>query len=125
MDQKPSPGTRVPVGSTVVVTVQIQRTVESTIVPDVQNRRLSEAQPLVAKAGLKLDVSGGAPEDASHATVVTQKPAAGTRVRVGSTLMASVKTEELVVVPDLVPQMLPDAQGRVRDKRLQLEVAGG
>ena len=125
MDQKPSPGTRVLVGSTVVVTVQIQRTVESTTVPDVQNRRLSEAQLLVAQAGLKLDVSGGAPEDASHATVVTQKPVAGTRVRVGSTLMVSVKTVELVVVPDLVPQMLPDAQGRVRDKRLQLEVAGG
>jgi len=124
MDQKPSPGTRVLVGTTVVVSVQLQRTVESTIVPDVQNRRLSEAQPLVTKAGLRLDVSGGMPEDTSHSTVLTQKPSAGTRVRLGSTVMVTVKTEELVVVPDLVPQILPEAQGRVRDKRLRLEVAG-
>jgi len=108
----------------VVVTVQLQRTVESAIVPDVQNRRLSEAQPLVTKAGLRLDVSGGMPEDTSHSIVVTQKPPAGTRVRLGSTVMVTVKTEELVVVPDLVPQILPEAQGRVRDKRLRLEIAG-
>src|SRR5438093_8712508 len=125
MDQKPAPGTRVLVGTTVVVSVQLQRTVESAIVPDVQNRRLSEAQPLVTKAGLRLDVSGGMPEDTSHTIVVTQKPPAGTRVRSGSTVMVTVKTEDLVVVPDLVPQILPDAQGRVRDKRLRLEVAGG
>jgi beta-lactam-binding protein with PASTA domain len=125
MDQKPAPGTRVLVGTTVVVSVQLQRTVESTVVPDVQNRRLSEARPLVTKAGLRLDVSGGMPEDTSRSTVVTQKPPAGTRVRSGSTVMVTVKTEELVVVPDLVPQILPDAQGRVRDKRLRLEVAGG
>lgn len=125
MDQKPAAGTRVVVGSTVVVTVQLQRTVESTIVPDVQNRRVSEAQPLVSRAGLRLDVGGGMPEDPSRATVVTQKPPPGTRVRLGSTVMVSVKTEEMVVVPDLVPQILPDAQGRVRDNRLRLEVSGG
>jgi len=125
MDQKPSPGTRVLVGSTVVVTVQIQRSVESAIVPDVQNHRLPEAQPLVAKAGLKLEVSGGAPEDTKYAIVVSQKPPPGTRVRMGSTVIVWIKTEELVVVPDLVPQILPDAQGRIRDRHLRLEVAGG
>ena len=125
MDQKPSPGTRVLVGSTVVVTVQIQRSVESAIVPDVQKHRLPEAQPLVAKAGLKLEVSGGAPEDTKYAIVVSQKPPPGTRVRMGSTVIGWIKTEELVVVPDLVPQILPDAQGRIRDRHLRLEVAGG
>jgi beta-lactam-binding protein with PASTA domain len=65
------------------------------------------------------------PEDPSRATVITQKPPPGTRVRLGSTVMVSVKTEELVVVPDLVPQILPEAQGRVRDNRLRLEVSGG
>ena len=125
MDQKPSPGTRVLVGTTVLVTVQIQRPVESAIVPDVQNHRLLEAQPLVTKAGLKLEVSGGAPEDTKYAIVVSQKPSPGTRVRAGSTVIVWIKTEELVVVPDLVPQILPDAQGRIRDKHLRLEVAGG
>src|SRR6266542_608441 len=125
MDQKPAPGTRVLVGTTVVVTVQIQRPVESAIVPDVQSHRLPEAQPLVARAGRKLTVSGGAPEDTKYATVVSQKPPPGTRVRMGSTVIVWIKTEELVVVPDLVPQILPDAQGRIRDKHLRLEVAGG
>jgi len=125
MDQKPAPGTRVLVGTTVVVTVQIQRPVESAIVPDVQSHRLPEAQPLVARAGLKLEVSGGAPEDTKYATVVSQKPPPGTRVRMGSTVIVWIKTEELVVVPDLVPQILPDAQGRIRDRHLRLEVAGG
>ncbi len=125
MDQKPAPGTRVLVGTTVVVTVQIQRPVESAIVPDVQSHRLPEAQPLVARAGLKLEVSGGAPEDTKYAIVVSQKPPPGTRVRMGSTVIVWIKTEELVVVPDLVPQILPDAQGRIRDRHLRLEVAGG
>ena len=125
VEQKPPPGTRVRVGTTVVVAVKMQHPVEPTTVPDVLNHRLSDAQPLVAKAGLKLEVSGGAPEDPSRAIVMTQKPPAGMRVRVGSPVFVTVKTEEPVVVPDLVSQILPDAQGRLRARQLRLEVAGG
>lgn len=128
MEQKPPPGTRVVVGSTVVVVVQVQRT-ETTIVPDVRTRRLQDAQSLIANARLKLEVSGGVPADVSRATVVDEKPSPGTRVRVGSTVTVTVQTpppaEEFAVVPELRRQLLRDAQQRIRGARLRVEVSGG
>src|SRR5882724_6273973 len=135
--QTPEPDTTVPAGTTVTVVVQATASRQTppssavivpgriTTVPELVKHSLYEARPLVETARLKLEVSGGAPEDTSHAIVVNQKPPPGTRVRMGSTVIVWIKTEELVVVPDLVPQILPDAQGRIRDRHLRLEVAGG
>ena len=124
-EQKPPPGTRVTVGSTVVVIVQVQRTQE-TIVPDVRTKRLPDAQSLIASAKLRLEVSGGMPADPSRAVVVEEKPSPGTRVRAGSTVTVTVQTPppELVVVPELRPQLLRDAQRRIEGVRLRLEVSG-
>jgi beta-lactam-binding protein with PASTA domain len=139
VEQKPEPNTLVRAGTTVTVVVQVP-TVRTrvprdpavpervTVVPDLLKHPLSEAQPLVAKARLKLEVSGRAPEDTRRAIVLDQKPAAGTRVPVDSTVLVAVgavQTEEFAVVPDLRPQRLRDAQRRVKDARLRLEVAGG
>lgn len=128
VEQKPPSGTRVPVGTAVVVAVQIQRAAEWTIVPDVRNHRLAEAPPLLSNARLKLEVSGGWPQDASRASIVDQKPPPGTRARSGSTVVVTVQipqAEELAVVPELRPQLLRDAQRRVTAAQLRLEVAGG
>jgi len=140
VEQKPEPNTLVPAGTTITVVVQVpvvRKRAPSdilvppervTVVPDLVKHPLSEAQPLVANARLKLEVSGGAPEDTRRAIVTEQKPAPGTRVLVGSTVFVTVRTpqtEEFAVVPDLQPQRLREAQRRIRDARLRLEVAGG
>lgn len=128
VDQKPPPGTRVPVDTTVTVTVQIPRPEDWTQVPDLMKQRLSEAMRPVKSARLRLEVSGGWPEDPSRASIVDQKPSPGTRVRPGSTVFVTVQiqgAEELAVVPELRPQPLPDAQRRIKAAGLRLEVAGG
>ena len=139
VEQKPEPNTLVPAGTTITVVVQVpvvRKRAPSdivvpervTVVPDLVKHPLSEAQPLVANARLKLEVSGGAPEDTRRAIVTEQKPSPGTRVLVGSTVFVTVRTpqtEEFAVVPDLQPQRLREAQRRVKDARLRLEVAGG
>jgi beta-lactam-binding protein with PASTA domain len=140
VEQKPEPNTLVPAGTTITVVVQVpvvRKRAPSdilvppervTAVPDLVKHPLSEAQPLIANAKLKLEVSGGAPEDTRRAIVTEQKPSPGTRVRVGSTVFVTVRTpqtEEFAVVPDLQPQRLREAQRRVKDARLRLEVAGG
>jgi len=138
VEQKPEPNTMVPAGTTVTVVVRVpaSRTGPSheiivperlTVVPELLKRSLSEAQPLVTSARLKLEVSGGAPEDTSRAIVVEQKPPPGTRVRVGTTVIVAVqiqRTEDRAVVPDVRRQLLLEAQRRVNRARLRLEVAG-
>lgn len=139
-DQKPEPNTMVPVGTMVTVVVRAPASRQTgpapeiivpkrlTVVPELLKRSLSEAQPLVTSARLRLEVSGGAPEDTSHATVVGQKPPSGTRVQVGTTVIVTVQIqgpEEWVVVPDVRRQLLLEAQRRVNKARLRLEVTGG
>jgi len=140
VEQKPEPNTMVPAGSTVTVVVRVPASRQTgpsrdiivperlTVVPELLKRSLSEAQPLVTSARLKLEVSGGAPEDTSRAIVVEQKPPPGTRVRVGTTVVVAVRiqrTEDRAVVPDVRRQLLLEAQRRVNRARLRLEVAGG
>ena len=127
-EQKPPAGTRVLVGTTVVVAVQIQRSVDWAIVPELRKQRLSEAQSLVKNARLRLEVSGGSSDDMSRTIVVEQKPSPGTRVPVGSIVLVTVRvpqTEGFTVVPELRPQPLRAAQRLVMDAQLRLEVAGG
>jgi len=140
VEQKPEPDAMVPAGTTVTVVVRVPASRETgpsrkiivpeklTIVPGLLKRSLSEAQPLVTGARLKLEVRGGAPEGTSRAIVVEQKPAPGTRVRVGTTVIVAVqiqRTEDGAVVPDVRRQLLLEAQRRVNKARLRLEVAGG
>lgn len=139
-DQKPEPNTMVPAGTTVSVVVRAPASRQMgpareiivperlTVVPELLKRSLSEAQPLITSARLRLEVSGGAPEDTSHAIVVEQKPPPGTRVRVGSTVMVTVqiqRPEDGAIVPDVQRQPLLEARRRVNKARLRLEVAGG
>ena len=140
MEQKPGPNTMVAAWTTVTVVVRVpawRQTGPSrdiieretlTVVPELLKRSLSEAQPLVTRARLKLEVRGGAPEDTSRAIVVDQKPRPGTRVRVGTTVIVAVqiqRTEEGALVPDVRRQRLPEAERRINRARLRLEVAGG
>ena len=139
VEQNPAPNAEVPVGATITIVVRapaVRQTGPSdakmsqqvTVVPDLLKRPLSEAQPLVANARLKLEVSGGSPGDTSHAIVIEQKPPPGTRVLAGTSVAVTVQirpTEEWAVVPELRPRSLPVAQRLVNAARLKLDVKGG
>lgn len=129
VQQTPDPNTTVRAGSVVIVVVQVPGARQTfTVVPDLQSRSLTDARPLVTSARLKLEVSGTTPEDTSHSIVVSQSPAAGTRVPAGSTVTVTVRLqrgENLVTVPELRPRLLPDAQRIAAGARLSLEVSGG
>jgi beta-lactam-binding protein with PASTA domain len=130
VSQSPSAGARAPVGSAVIVTVQVRRSDDMVVVPELRPRPLAEAQRVLSAARLKLEVSGGWPADASRATVSTQKPSPGTRVPVASPVVVTVQMQtppvpEVATVPELRRLVLLDAQRRVTRARLRLQVAGG
>lgn len=103
VEQKPEPDTLVPAGSTVTVVVRApasRRTGPSrevivperlTVVPALLRRSLSEAQPLVTGARLRLEVAGGWPAEPLLARVVDQKPGPGTRVPLDSVVVVVVR----------------------------------
>ncbi|HTY79222.1 MAG TPA: PASTA domain-containing protein [Candidatus Bathyarchaeia archaeon] len=141
VDQKPAPNTSVPMGSTITVVVRppsglrqrlpsdavVVQPPRTTVVPDLLRHNLIEARPLMTTARLRLEVSGGEPEDTSHAIVMEQKPPPGTHVTVGSTVVVIVQVQRTqeTVVPDVRTKRLPDAQSLIASAKLRLEVSGG
>jgi beta-lactam-binding protein with PASTA domain len=91
VEQKPPPGTRVRVGTPVIVAVQIQPTEDGALVPDVRRQLLLEAQRRVSKARLRLEVAGGWPAEPLLAMVVDQKPGPETRVPLNSVVVVVVR----------------------------------
>src|SRR5262249_56337799 len=78
--QKPPAGTRVPVNTPVVVTLQAPpRTEELATVPDVRRQSLLDAQQRINRAKLRLEVSGGWPARPPSALVVEPKTAPASR----------------------------------------------
>ncbi len=139
VEQTPQPNTQVPAGTSITVVVRVSATKQAgpprevlappeglVIVPELRKRPLLEAQQRVKNAQLRLEVSGGWPEEPSRAMVVDQKPPPDTRVRVGTMVFVHVqRSDEWVLVPELRRQPLLEAQQRVKNARLRLEVAGG
>ncbi len=110
VEQKPPSGTRVRVGTTVIVAVQIQRTEDGTVVPDVRKQRLLEAQRRVNRARLRLEVTGGWPADPGRAVVVEQTPAQDTRVRIGTSVTVRVSPSGEALQPPSAPPEPPQGE---------------
>jgi beta-lactam-binding protein with PASTA domain len=119
---------------------------ETVLVPDLRQRPLMDALQRIRNARLRLEVSGGWPSDPAHAVVAEQAPAPNTRVRIGTSvtvqtlpsgqalqpsppptqppLRTQPPRQELVVVPELRRQSLPEARGLTRSAQLELQVMG-
>lgn len=96
--QRPRPGTRVPAGSAVNVTVERDVVVPVLIaVPNLVGRKVAAARVALTDLGLML---GGAPS--GDRTVARQQPAAGTLVAAGKVVTVTLAAPPMIRVPDLV-----------------------
>lgn len=99
--QSPEPGTRVEVGTPVNVAVAQERS--AVVVPDVVKRDEGSAASILGRAGLQMGAVTQKDSDESSGTVLSQKPAAGTSVRNGSSVNIIVSHQiihQLIVMAD-------------------------
>jgi len=83
--------------------------VELVVVPELRQELLPEARALTKSARLELRVRGQSPADETRTVVVTQRPAAGTRVAAKSIVVVELAAA-LVVVPELRKHPLDEAR---------------
>ncbi len=112
IEQYPEAGTEVDAGSTVDVTVSVGA--PSVEVPDLAGKDHSEARTTLNVASLKLGeqvsaLSSNVPED----MIVKQYPAAGTRVKKGSSVRLTVSSGPELTVAD------PSGQGGAEDAQIR------
>ena len=104
--QRPTPGSRVPIGSAVNVSTRGGVVPPVLIrVPKVVGSKVSAARSALTSVGLKL---GGTPAD--DRKVATQRPSAGTLVAAGSVVTVTLAPIAMVRVPDLVGSQVGDAR---------------
>jgi beta-lactam-binding protein with PASTA domain len=115
LSQQPEAGTRVVIGSTVDFVTATPVTV---LAPQLTGRTQAEAIGLLTGAELVL---GAASEEESRrpaGTVLSQRPAAGTRVAIGSAVDIATATPVTVPVPQLVGRTQAEAMGLLKNVEL-------
>jgi hypothetical protein len=83
--------------------------VELVVVPELRQQFLPEARELTKGARLELRVRGESPADERRTVVVTQRPAAGTRVATRSVVLVELGAA-LLAVPELRKHPLDEAR---------------
>lgn len=137
LDQNPRAGTMVNIGSPVSLVIA---TPETVAVPDLRNRTQGNAEQVIASARLAVGQVTTQQATVAAGTVLSQNPAAGTRITVGSRVNFVIavdmpipppsppqsprppqspqpeppKPGDDVVVPDLVKKELPEVFGLLR-----------
>jgi beta-lactam-binding protein with PASTA domain len=104
----PVPGTPVPKGSAVTLTVAVPVTVS---MPDLRGRTPAAAEVVLGALGLELAPEPHPTQEsgASYGTIVAQAPEPETDVEVGTTVAVTLATPWTVEVPDLAGAALDDA----------------
>ena len=91
MRQSPQPGSSVALGTAVSIVVAVaRRRTSTTTVPNLVKKTPEEVEVLLEKAKLQPGTITHVSSRAPNGTVVSQKPAAGTKVPIGSTVDMSV-----------------------------------
>ncbi len=135
LDQNPRAGTMVNIGSPVSLVIA---TPETVAVPDLRNRTQGNAEQVIASARLAVGQVTTQQATVTVGTVLSQNPAAGTRVTVGTNINFVIAVavpvpppstpqspqtpqpelpkpgDDDVVVPDLVKKELPEVFGLLR-----------
>jgi beta-lactam-binding protein with PASTA domain/uncharacterized protein YozE (UPF0346 family) len=121
LEQVPMPPARAPLGSAVDIVVAKRQ--ERVPVPDVVGISQANAKEKLEAAGLQLTVGGQHFSDQPEGTVLAQDPAAGALVTVGSSVAVDVsRGVETVIVPSIVGMLRGDAEARLEQVGLTLEV---
>jgi len=109
----PSPGTRVPEGTDVALTVASPVQVA---VPDIRGRTPESASLVLGVAGLRLAADPAVEESgASAGTIVAQDPVAGAAAAAGSDVTVTLATPWTAEIPNLVAKTTDDAPGLLAD----------
>jgi len=123
MSQSPGAGTRVNAGSSVDLTVARRQAATNTVtVPSVTGQTRGSAEAEIRRAGLVVGNISYVDGDRDD-VVVSQSPGAGGRVARGSAVALTLsrkRTEDTVVVPNVVGMPLPRARAAIRRAGLQI-----
>ncbi|HEY3079228.1 MAG TPA: PASTA domain-containing protein [Chloroflexota bacterium] len=111
VEQQPAAAQRVLPGTAVAVVVAVPRTA---LVPNLVGQSAAAARSALSALGLTLADGGGQESDQPAGTVVSQAPAAGTRVTVGSAVTLVLAVPRTVLVPGVVGRPLAEARDVVR-----------
>jgi len=93
------------------------------VVPEVREHFLGDARQLTSEARLELRVRGESPADHTRTMVVTQSPAAGTRVPARSVVRVELGPA-LLVIPDLRTHPLDEARQIANKAGFELAIMG-
>jgi beta-lactam-binding protein with PASTA domain/predicted Ser/Thr protein kinase len=124
-DQDPSAGQTVEEGSEVTITVSTGT--PRVEVPDVRNQSLESARQELEAAELQLVVGSEEPSaDVDEGNVISQDPEPGDRAPEGSQVSVVVSSgPEMVTVPDVVCDPIPEARQEIIDAGLSPQEEGG
>jgi hypothetical protein len=93
------------------------------VVPELREHFLGDARQLTSEAKLELRVRGESPADHTRTMVVTQSPAAGTRVPARSVVRVELGPA-LLVIPDLRTHPLDEARQIANKAGFELAIMG-
>jgi hypothetical protein len=93
------------------------------VVPELREHFLGDARQLTSEARLELRVRGESPADHTRTMVVTQSPAAGTRVPARSVVRVELGPA-LLVIPDLRTHPLDEARQIANKAGFELAIMG-
>ncbi|MGK5697049.1 Stk1 family PASTA domain-containing Ser/Thr kinase [Streptomyces sp. URMC 128] len=118
----PEPGARIRVNDSVSFTVSDGP--ETVRVPALEGQRLDKARSLLQEEGLEPGmVTREFSEDVPRGSVISARPADGTKVRAGSAVALVVSKGSPIDIPDVTGDDLADARAELTDAGLKVKVA--
>jgi serine/threonine-protein kinase len=117
VEQNPPPGTPLPPGSTVRVTLSRGKSVP---VPELRNQEVELAAKLLSDIGLQSKRIEEASREVATGRVVRTDPVAGAPIEAGGTVTLIVSVGDQVRVPDIFNKPLAEAQRLLVEAGLQL-----
>lgn len=109
----PSAGEEVKAGTVIKLTVNVAST--SITLKDYSHKTLESAKAALESQGLKVSVKYEESKKVSEGTIISQKPASGTQVEKGSTVVLTVSKGYTVTVPDVKNMKLEQAQKKLAE----------
>ena len=117
VEQNPPPGTPLPPGSTVRVTLSRGKSVP---VPELRNQEVELAAKLLSDIGLQSKRIEEPSREVATGRVVRTDPVAGAPIEAGGTVTLVVSVGDQVRVPDIFNKPLPEAQRLLEEAGLKL-----
>ena len=123
IEQKPSPGTEVTVGSVVDLVIAVRPEIVLVPVPDLFGMTPEQAEPRLGRLRLGLGEITSSPSRHQENTIFRQEPLPGRRVEPGTLIHVTVAMRERVIVPPVVENPPEEPKPPVAGVQVPDEVA--